>query len=166
MSELAVGESLKPEWSAVTPYRFLKEWALAGQVGCIGAAGPSHRVTSFERGDLQQLGVGQAVVRVGRADHDFNLTQPARRLLSGWESESRNKVGLAQVALGRSQSALPNAKYLWEYPSINRSNLVGQFTGTPVLCLLARSCFRDRRVDPGSDSLGRDPLARRGHDEK
>lgn len=36
--------------------------------------------TSFDRGDLQRLGTGQAIVRVGRADHDFNIDvqQPER----------------------------------------------------------------------------------------
>lgn len=43
---------------------------------------------AFDRNDLQSLGTGEAVSRVGRAEHDFNLAVPWHEIQSGPEQQS------------------------------------------------------------------------------
>ncbi len=66
------------------------------------AAGFSH----FESQDLQNLGVGQAVARIERPDHDFNLEVVRAAAVSGAEAAMRRE---AIVAASRARYASPPA---------------------------------------------------------
>lgn len=71
----------------------------------------------FEAKDLQRLEVGKAIARVGRSDHDFNLTT---QMLEPVEENIRKERTTTIVKLSRAKYAKPKAdvEALWQNPEI------------------------------------------------
>ena len=96
--------------------------------------------THFDAGDLQKLGVGEAICRVGQADHDFNLkTEPtaavnpdeakARRLKL--INLSRQRYGTPRQEVEMARGADMNVAETPESPAPAEAPKVSPSTGLP-----------------------------------
>jgi hypothetical protein len=80
---------------------------VAFRVGDADARALENGFSFFEARDLQNLGVGQAVVRVEKSDNDFNLSIPFPKALDAVEAEAtRNGV----IAASRAKYGTPRAE--------------------------------------------------------
>lgn len=83
--------------------------------------------TSFDAKDLQNLGIGEAICRVERADHDFNLKTLA--IAPNPEGAERRRGRIVELSRGRygfrRDAAEPRTSPVTERPSVDAGDTAG-----------------------------------------